>query len=183
MGLDGVEGRNSWTGRDALIEQVHREIGLALQLAGQLQIRAQVIASTVTLLLSLAGILVASESPVFDQLTAADLRGAGLWILALAGGCLILSLFAAIPRQLPFTDPTWITETLRGDPAYRPILDEDRESFIRVLRRVDETTVQQLHGLLKANRRRGNLLLISLLLLGALAILVAWVSVHLIVRL
>lgn len=152
--------------RDTVATYLEREMELALRLADQTQQRAQAIASTLTLVISVVSVVLAVRPSVFARLNNGATEATALLSIGLLLVSLGLSLSVAVPKPIRLTHPTWYAEVLEKDIAYRPMGQQNIPAMMSVIQRLDHTYVAAYDRILRSNRFRGVTLSSALVSLG-----------------
>jgi len=151
--------------RDALFEFAEREMELALRLSDQTQQRAQTVASTLTLVISVVSVLIAARPTVFANLHNGVTKGLAIVSLALLILSLLLSLSVAFPKKIRLTHPDWFKMILEDRAAYLEADSTHDSALHQVMQRLDRTYADAYSTIMRSNRFRGAVLAISLIVL------------------
>ena len=145
--------------RDEILEQVQREFSTAMVLADQLQTRAQMLAASLGLVLTLGGVVVAASPHVADAVRRA--HGEAFVVVAASSVAIsmILCLVIIAPSRLRFSHPEWVREVLADDLAHEAVADA--ALLLPLRRELDATTIELFERMLRAGRRKGTLLLLA----------------------
>lgn len=167
------------TSAQAMItDRLRRETDLAMDFAQQLQARSQVVASTLTLVVTVIGVVLGANSSFLVAIQRENLVPHAVTILALLGLALVLSLGAAYPTALRFTSPSWYRDMLERDAiAIEVPAGEGREILTPLRRPLDETEVALFEAALSANRWRGRLLAGSLIAIMGVVVSIIWMVI------
>lgn len=172
-----VEPRRSL--RTDMLNHLRRQTDIALQLSAQMQTRAQVLASVITLTLSAFGLLVASGADVVAEIQAQQMEWQAASLLALLFLGLLLSLFVAFPRWIKFAKPDWYTDYLLDDYAAE-MYDED--TYIKeaggVLRLMDKVEIGWAKSVRDGAHLRGRLLTAAMIFVSGAMGLLAWIAIN-----
>src|SRR4051812_14353026 len=95
------------SGRDRIITALEREQDVALELAGQMQARAQAIATALGLLLSIAAISTSANVDVVHSIRRAHAQTLTASALVVMLVSFAASLLVAMPYRVEFSDPKW----------------------------------------------------------------------------
>lgn len=165
--------------RDYIASYHEREMDLALRLADQTQQRAQAIASTLTIVISVIGVFLAAKPSFLREFSDPVLRLAAYGSVGLLIISLGVSLAVAMPRNIALTDPQWFVDVYKQRATYMPLDSVEATDFVSTQQLLDDTYAEAYNTLLKSNRFRGLLLVVSgVLLIGGL-----WLGVYVAIRL
>lgn len=165
--------------RSLLLDHVRRQTDLALQLGNQLQTRAEIITGTISILLTIAGVLIAAGSPIFERIDDHGYAGhaSAAFILLLVS--LAFAIVAAVPRKLELTKASWLRSVALDDEvlvAMNP--KEVIDLMAPVIHRLDGAEIDVFDKLRSSTSLRGHLLYAALVSLGVATALVAWIAYH-----
>jgi hypothetical protein len=165
--------------RSLLLDHVRRQTDLTLQLGSQLQTRAEIITGTISILLTIAGVLIAAESPIFERLDDHGYEGhaSATFILLLVS--LAFAIVAAVPRKMVLTKASWLRAVALDDEVLVPMTPEEVIDLMApVIHRLDGAEIDAFDKLRSSTSLRGYLLYASLVSLGIATALVAWIAYH-----
>lgn len=149
--------------RAPLTEHLQRQTALAVQLGDQMQARAQVTWSVTSALLAALAVAVSIDPDIARRIDGADV-GLSAVIACVGLFCaLVVSLVAAFPRLLPFTEGAWLKSNFEADLLdLQLISDAHREEAAALLDEVLATEVACFIALQKSAAARSKMLVVSL---------------------
>jgi hypothetical protein len=162
-------------GHELLEPQLNRDLEFAGALADQLQGRAQVIGSTVTILLAAVGLVVSADPGIGRTLHDNHLEPlavAGLLTLLV---CLLLSFAVALPRRTAVIDPQWYSAVLGSQHAYTSLTSDDLTQLSASFeRQIGLIRAEAFSLLIRSNTIRARLLATALVLLALTTVAISY---------
>ena len=164
--------------REPLTAHLQRQTSLAIQLADQLQSRAQVTWSVIAILQSGIAVAVSANPDIAKRIDSLNMRGQAVAACAALLLALGFSLCAAVPRRMPFTSESWLRDNLVGDLLDMPFPEESfGPETAPLLDQVTATEIDWFTSVRSASTTRAKLLIASIVCLGLAGSLGAWIAV------